>query len=106
VVDMFTAGTDNKSVYSSAPAGAAGGAVRRITELLKSSDMLESQTKAASKQVDGYKEQLTQLQDKMKQLMDRYIQQFAVMDNLVGEATSTRTSIKSTFDAMNASKND
>ena len=105
VVDMFTAGTDNKSVYSSAPAGAAGGAVRRITELLKSNDMLESQTKAATKQVDGYKEQLTKLQDQMKQMLDRYIQQFAVMDNLVGEATSTRTSIKSTFDAMNASKN-
>lgn len=105
VVDMFTAGTDNKSVYSTAPAGAAGGAVRRITQLLKSSDMLESQTKSASRQVDGYKEQLTQLQDKMKQLMDRYIQQFAVMDNLVGEATSTRSSIKSTFDAMNNSKN-
>ncbi len=105
VVDMFTAGTDNKSVYSSAPVGAAGGAVRRITELLKSSDMLESQTKSATKQVDAYKEQLTQLEDKMKQLMDRYIQQFSVMDNLVGEATSTRSSIKSTFDAMNNSKN-
>jgi len=105
VVDMFTAGTDNKSVYSTAPAGAAGGAVRRITELLKSNDMLESQTKSASRQVDGYKEQLTQLQDKMKQLMDRYIQQFAVMDNLVGQSASTRSSIKSTFDAMNNSNN-
>ena len=40
----------------------------------------------------------------MQLLLDRYTQQFAAMDALVGQMTSTRSWLKSQFDAMNGSK--
>jgi len=104
VVRMFTAGTDNKSQYSQAPAGSAGEAIRRISGMLRPDGLIDQQSKSADKQVTDYKAQLTRLEDRMKQLLDRYIKQFAAMDSIVGESTNTRASIKSTFDAMTSSK--
>lgn len=102
VVGMFTAGTDNKSPYSVAPAGSAGEAVRKLTQLLKSDSLIEKQSQSATKQVTDYKAQLTKLQDRMKALLERYTQQFAAMDSIVGASNSTRASNKSTFEAMTA----
>jgi flagellar hook-associated protein 2 len=104
VVTMFTAGTDNKSVYGSDPAGSAGEAVRRIAAMLRPDGLFDQQTRIVNRQVEDYQSQLTKLQDQMQQLLQRYVQQFAAMDSIVGEATNTRASIKSTFEAMNASK--
>lgn len=104
VVRMFTAGTDNKSPYSVAPAGSAGEAIRRISQMLRPDGLIDQQSKSADKQVTDYKAQLTRLEDRMKQLLDRYIRQFAAMDSIVGESNNTRASIKSTFEAMTSSK--
>ena len=101
VVKMFSAGTNNKSLYSAAPAGLAGSAVKKLDEMLRTTGIISLQTQNTEKQVTKYKAELTQLDDRMQKLLERYTQQFSVMDNIVGNSTATRSSLKSTFAAMN-----
>ena len=41
----------------------------------------------------------------MDTLLIRYQKQFATMDSMVGQATSTKASLKSTFNNMNGNNN-
>lgn len=105
VVKMFTGGTDNASVYATTPAGAAGSAVRTLDKMLRSTGIIDRQTQSASTQVQRYEDDLAALEDRMSQLLQRYIEQFAAMDSIVGDATSLRTSLANTFKSMaNAGK--
>ncbi len=101
VVTMFSAGTNNKSVYSSVPAGVAGSAIKKLDEMLRSTGMLALQTQSTQKQIDKYQKDLIALEDRMQQLLDRYTKQFSVMDDIVSNSTATRASLTSTFSAMN-----
>ncbi len=105
VVNMFTAGTNNKSLYSNAPAGTAGSAVKKLDEMLRSTGMVATQTQSTQKQIDKHKKNLTELEDRMQQLLTRYTTQFSVMDNIVGNSNATRSSLKNTFSAMNNNSN-
>src|SRR5574343_731112 len=55
VVKVFSAGTNNKSVYSTAAAGIAGDAVVKLDQLLKTSGLIATQTENANKKIDAYK---------------------------------------------------
>jgi flagellar hook-associated protein 2 len=100
-VSLFlSAGSDNKSMFSSTEAGMAGNAVRAIDNMLRSNSLLDSNTQSAQKQLQGNKEQLTALDARMKVLLDRYTQQFSAMDALVGNTNSLKTSLSGTFDGM------
>ena len=100
---MFSAGTNNKSIYSPAPAGLAGDAIKSIGKMLLSTGMVETQTNSANAKIAKYKEELVVLEDRMEKLLTRYTSQFSVMDSIVGNSTSTRAGLKSTFDGMMAS---
>ncbi len=100
VSTMFTAGTNNQSIYSPAPAGLAGDAVNRIEKMLLSTGLIDTQSKSASNQITKYKEELTQLEDRMEKLMTRYMNQFSVMESIVGSSTSMRESLKGSFEGM------
>ena len=100
-VSLFmTAGSDNKSMFATTEAGLAGNAVRAIDVMLRSNSLLDSNTQSAQTQLQAGKDQLTALDARMKVLLDRYTQQFAAMDSLVGNTNSLRTSLTSTFDGM------
>lgn len=105
VVQMFTAGTSNKSVYSDAPAGLAGDAVTTIDKMLRSTGSIARQTIVTQDQITKYKDELTVLEDRMSKLLERYTNQFSVMDNIVGQSNSMRASLKNTFSAMLSSGN-
>ncbi len=105
VVTMFSAGTSNKSVFSEAPAGLAGRAVKTLDEMMRSTGLLSQQTNTAKSKIESYKTELTQLEDRMEKLLARYTSQFSVMESIVGESTSMRSSLKSTFAAMLSSNN-
>ena len=105
VVQMFTAGTSNKSVYSDVPAGLAGDAVTNIDKMLRSTGSIARQTVVAQGQITKYKDELTALEDRMSKLLERYTNQFSVMDNIVGQSNSMRASLKNTFSAMLSSGN-
>lgn len=106
VVQMFSAGTNNQSVYSTAPAGLAGKAVKSLDEMLRSTGLIDKQSATAQKKIAEYQSELEKLQDRMDMLLNRYMKQFAAMESIVGNSNSLRTSLKGTFEGMmNAYKN-
>lgn len=100
VSTMFSAGTNNQSIYSPAPAGLAGGAINSIEKMLLSTGLIDTQSKNASTQITKYKDELTALEERMEKLMTRYMNQFSVMESIVGNSNSMRTSLKGTFESM------
>ena len=106
VVQMFSAGTNNQSLYSPAPAGVAGRAVKSLDEMLRSTGLIDKQSATAQKKIEDYQTELEKLQDRMDMLLNRYMKQFAAMESIVGNSNSLRTSLKGTFEGMmNAYKN-
>ncbi|PUE43285.1 flagellar filament capping protein FliD [Limnohabitans sp. Hippo3] len=105
VVTMFSAGTNNKSVFSELPAGLAGRAVKTLDQMMRSTSLLSKQTNTAKSKIESYKAELTQLEERMEKLLTRYTSQFSVMESIVGESTSMRSSLKNTFAAMLSSNN-
>lgn len=102
VVTLFTANDSNQSLYSQAPGGLAGDAVKSIDKMLRSTGVIAQQTDSANTKIKGYNDQLTKLEDRMTMLLDRYTKQFAAMDSIVGESNSTKTSLKGSFDGLMA----
>jgi flagellar hook-associated protein 2 len=100
VSTMFTAGTNNKSIYSPAPAGLAGEAINSIEKMLLSTGLIDTQSKSATGQITKYKADLALLEDRMEKLMTRYMNQFSVMESIVGSSTSMREGLKGTFEGM------
>jgi flagellar hook-associated protein 2 len=102
VSTMFSAGTNNQSIYSPAPAGLAGEAINSIEKMLLSTGLIDTQSKSATAQIAKYKEELTVLESRMEKLMTRYMNQFSVMESIVGNSNSMREGLKGTFEGMMA----
>lgn len=103
VSTLFSAGTNNQSIYSAAPAGLAGDAIKSIGKMLLSSGLIDTQSQNATTKIAKYKEELVLLEDRMEKLLNRYMTQFSVMDSIVGSSNSMRDGLKSTFEGMMAS---
>ena len=103
VVKSLTGNFDNLSAYSTAPAGFAGDAVRRLGKLLDTASNggpIMSASENANTQNTKYQADLTKLQTRMDALLVRYQKQLAAMDSLVGQTNTQKTSLKSSFDGM------
>jgi flagellar hook-associated protein 2 len=100
VAQMFSANTNNQSIYSVADAGVAGDAVKAIDEMMRSTGLIAQQTDNATQQVDRFKADLEKLEDQMKKLLERYTRQFSAMESIVGSSNSLRESLKGTFEGM------
>ena len=72
--------------------------------LFRSKGVIDIANQAATDDVKDQNTRTSDLAARMQLLLDRYTQQFAAMDALVGQMTSTRSWLKSQFDAMNGSK--
>ena len=102
IAKMFTGGYNKLSTYAKLPAGIAGDAVKKLTDLLAPTGVLLTKSDNATKENTNYQAQLTKLQTRMDALLARYQKQFAAMDSMVGSINSQKTSLKSTFDGMMA----
>lgn len=102
VSKLLTGGYNKLSTYSTAPAGIAGDAFKKLTNLLASTGPLMAKSENANTENTKYQSQLAKLQVRMDALLLRYQKQFASMDSLVGSVNSQKTSLKSTFDGMMA----
>jgi flagellar hook-associated protein 2 len=102
VVAFFTANTDAQNIYSPAPGGMAGDAIKDIDAMLRSTGLLAEQSESAGDRIERYQEDLTKLEERMSQLLERYTKQFSVMESIVGQSNSTRTSLKSSFEGLMA----
>jgi flagellar hook-associated protein 2 len=102
VVKTFTGNQNGLTIFSPAPGGIAGDAVRKLTNMLGAKGVLVSQSTSATTQNTKYKADLEKLQTRMDALLARYQKQFASMDSMVGNVNSQKTSLKSTFEGMMA----
>ena len=102
IAKMFTGGYNKLSTYTTLPAGIAGDAVRKLTNLLAPSGVLLTKSENVNTENTKYRERLTKLQVRMDALLARYQKQFAAMDSMVGSVNSQKTSLKSTFEGMMA----
>jgi flagellar hook-associated protein 2 len=102
VVTLLTANKSDQSIYSPAPTGLAGDAVKNIDKMLRSTGILDGQSKNASNKIEQYKKDLTQLQERMDALLERYTKQFTVMESIVGESNSTRSNLTNSFKGLMA----
>ncbi|PIT74812.1 flagellar filament capping protein FliD [Limnohabitans sp. G3-2] len=100
VSTMFSAGTNNQSIYSAAPGGLAGDAINKIEKMLLSTGAIESLSRNSTAKIAKYKDELADLDARMEKLMSRYMSQFSVMESIVGNSNSTRESLKGTFEGM------
>lgn len=103
VVKTFTGNKNGLSVYSTADAGVAGDAVRKISKLLGPTGIMQMQSASATSQNSKHQQDLAKLQTRMDSLLIRYQKQFSSMDSLVGNVNAQKTSLKSTFEGMMAS---
>lgn len=102
VVTMFTADKSGQSIYSPAEGGLAGNAVKKIDKMLRTTGVIDQETKSANTNIAKYKEDLTKLEERMQALMTRYTKQFSVMDSIVGESNTTRNSLTNSFKGLMA----
>jgi flagellar hook-associated protein 2 len=102
LVKALTGNQSNVSAFSTQPSGVIGDTVRRLTTLLANNGPLQSKTDNAETENTKYKADLEKLQRRMETLLQRYNQQFASMESLVGSVNAQKTSLKSTFEGMMA----
>lgn len=102
VAKVFSAGTNNKSLFSNQPAGLAGDSVARIDRLLRSTGLLAQQTESATRDLNKYKARLKVLDTKLERILERYTEQFSVMESVVGNTNSLKNNLKSSFEGMMA----
>jgi len=100
VVTLLTSNQEKLSVTSALPAGAAGEAVKKLTNLLDVSGAITAQSNNLTKKITDYQKELTALDARMTALLTRYNKQFATMESVVGQSKSLQTSLKSTFEGM------
>lgn len=102
VVQTFTGNRNGLSIFSTLPAGLAGDAVKKITQLLSSSGPLQTDSDGAAARNKKNQDDLTALDTRMSGLLARYTAQFAAMDSLVGRIKGQQSGLKSSFDGMMA----
>ena len=102
VVKMLSAGTNDQSKYDSQPKGLARDIISDVEESLTDSidGLFVTRTNSASEAIRDYEDELLQLETRMTNLFDRYIAQFTVMETLVSQLNSTRTSLSETWANM------
>ena len=98
VAIMLSAGTDNQSKFDGQPQGLARDAIAEMETLTDSIDgLFATRTQSSITALSGYEEKLEELDVRMSELFDRYIAQFTVMEALVSQLNSTRTSLADTW---------
>lgn len=102
VVEMLSANISTAYVASTTDAGIAGDAIKTLTTLLSTSGTVLSQSANAVSRIDDYKLELEKLESRMTLLLTQYTKQFSVMESIVGQTNSLRSSLTSSFDGMMA----
>jgi flagellar hook-associated protein 2 len=102
VVTMFSGNRNNTSEYSVEKISIANDAFGKLSKMLRSTGDLAYQTRNTNTEITRYKADLVKLNTRMDTLLQRYTKQFAIMDSMVGQNNSTKSSLKSTFDGMMA----
>lgn len=89
---------------STTGAGLAGDAIASIDTLISNKTLnkglLEQQIQSTNKDVQKYKAELSKLEGRLEKTLNRYMNQFSVMESIVGNANGVRSGLKNSFDSM------
>ncbi len=99
-VKMLSNSRATPTLIRALASGSAGDAVKTLSDMLKYTGTLSTQTANATKQQARYQEDLSKLDERMSKLLERYNQQFSAMESLVSQINSQKTGLKNSFDAM------
>ena len=100
VVKMLSGNQDNsKGTTPSGARGLAGDAVKQLTELLGTSGPIVTASNNATSNISFQNKKVADLEIKMTELLARYTNQFSVMDSIVGQMNSLKTSLANQFTA-------
>lgn len=103
VITMLTGDQEALSEYdSSTDAGISGDLSRSIFKMIATYGTVSVESRNASTRITKYQDDLAALEERMKKLLERYTQQFATMDSIVGNTKSTQTGLTSSFDGLMA----
>jgi flagellar hook-associated protein 2 len=102
VVEMLSGNISATYVASSTDAGIAGDAIKTLTTMLSTSGAVLSQSVNSASRIDAYELELEKLETRMTLLLTQYTKQFSVMESIVGQTNSLRSSLTSSFDGMMA----
>jgi len=94
----------SSSANSRTGKGLSGDAIDAIDKMVSTKSwakgLIQKQIDSETQVKQRYKDDLTKLEDRMKKVLDRYMNQFSVMESMVGNATSLRTGLKNSFDGL------
>jgi flagellar hook-associated protein 2 len=106
IVTMFTADTDSQATSSTDAAGLAGDLNKLISDATNSSSYLVTQQKTLASSVSARQAELTELEERMERVEERYNQQFLAMQQIIDQMNSTRESMESSFENLPFSNRD
>jgi len=84
------------------PRGLAGDALRRLDAMMANDGPILARNEQANRQLADAQDDMSQLKVRMDGVYERYLKQFAIMDSMVGQMNSLRTSLKGQFDNLAA----
>ena len=100
IAQMFSAGTENQSVFNADPQGFAGEASKKLDRLLATTGTITTVVKNAEEKLADYEVELEELESRMAQIKSRYVSQFTAMEQLIDEMNSTRDYLKSQLENL------
>ena len=106
VIQMFSANTDDQSVASTDVAGLAGDINRIITNVTSTDAYLVTQQQVLADANAERQVELTELEERMERVEERYNRQFLAMQQIIDQMNSTRESMESTFENLPFSNRD
>jgi flagellar hook-associated protein 2 len=106
IVTMFTADTDSQATSSTDAAGLAGDLNKLISDATNSSSYLVTQQKTLASSVSARQVELTELEERMERVEERYNRQFLAMQQIIDQMNSTRESMESSFENLPFSNRD
>jgi flagellar hook-associated protein 2 len=103
VITMLTGDQEALSEYdTTTDAGISGDLSRSIFKMIATYGTVSVESRNATTRITKYQDDLAALEERMKKLLERYTQQFATMDSIVGNTKSTQTGLTSSFDGLMA----
>ena len=106
VIQMFSANTDDQSVASTDVAGLAGDINRIITNVTSADAYLVTQQQVLADANAERQVELTDLEERMERVEERYNRQFLAMQQIIDQMNSTRESMESSFENLPFSNRD
>ena len=98
----FSANTENQTMLGDLPRGLAGDALKKLDGIMANNGPILSRNASANSQLTDAQEDLADLETRMSDTYDRYLNQFAVMDGLVSQMNSLKESLKNQFEGLAA----